>query len=114
MKSEDNRYNWQRNDWPRWKYDHNRLAPLLAQAHLAQGHLLGRMHDLGFELRDQATLAILTEYVLKTSEIEGEKLNPDSVHAPDPRTAVWLACGHVSHRAPRRCATLPNYWGAAC
>lgn len=81
MNRVDKRYIWQQNDWPHWTYDHRRLAPLLAQVHLAQGHLLGRMHDLGFDLRDQATLRILTEDVLKTSEIEGEKLNPDSVRS---------------------------------
>ena len=81
MKSEDTGYIWQKNDWPHWTYDQKRLAPLLAQVHWAQGHLLGRMHDLGFDLRDQATLRILTDDVLKTSEIEGEKLNPDSVRS---------------------------------
>lgn len=81
MNRVDKRYIWQQNNWPYWTYDHRRLAPLLAQVHLAQGHLLGRMHDLGFQLRDQATLRILTEDVLKTSEIEGEKLNPDSVRS---------------------------------
>lgn len=81
MESEDKRYIWQQKDWPHWVYDHKRLAPLLAQVHLAQGYLLGRMHDLGFDLRDQATLRVLTEDVLKTSEIEGEKLNPDSVRS---------------------------------
>ncbi len=81
MKSDDKRYIWQRNDWPHWHYDHKRLAPLLAQLHLAQGYLLGRMHDLGLNLRDQATLRILTEDVLKTSEIEGETLKLDSVRS---------------------------------
>lgn len=81
MKSGDKTYLWQLSDWPYWAYDHQRLAPLLAQVHLAQGHLLGRMHDLGMDLRDQATLRVLTEDVLKTSEIEGEKLNPDSVRS---------------------------------
>ena len=81
MKSDDKRYVWQRNDWPHWVYDHKRLAPPLAQLHLAQGYLLGRMHDLGLNLRDQATLRILTEDVLKTSEIEGETLKLDSVRS---------------------------------
>lgn len=81
MKCEDKRYIWQQNDWPHWVYDHKRLAPLLAQVHRAQGHLLGRMHDLGLDMRDQATLRVLTDDVLKTSEIEGEKLNPDSVRS---------------------------------
>ena len=81
MESEDKRYIWQCNNWPNWVYDQKRLAPLLAEVHMAQGHLLGRMHDLGLDLRDQATLRTLTEDVLKTSEIEGEKLNPDSVRS---------------------------------
>jgi Fic family protein len=39
------------------------------------------MHDLGLGLRDQANLQVLTEDVLKTSEIEGEQLNPDTVRS---------------------------------
>jgi len=81
MKSEDKPYIWQRPDWPHWVYDYRRLTTLLAQVHLAQGHLLGRMHHLGLDLRDQATLRVLTQDVLKTSEIEGEKLNADSVRS---------------------------------
>jgi len=81
MKSEDKRYIWQHPDWPHWVYDHRRLTTLLAQVHLAQGHLMGRMHHLGLDLRDQATLRVLTQDVLKTSEIEGEKLNADSVRS---------------------------------
>ena len=81
MRSGDKRYIWQQNDWPQWAYDHERLAPLLAQVHLAQGHLMGRMHDLGLDLRDQAALRVLTEDVLKTSEIEGETLSPESVRS---------------------------------
>ena len=81
MESEDKRYIWQQSNWPQWVYDLKRLAPLLGLVHRAQGHLLGRMHDLGLDVRDQATLGVLTEDVLKTSEIEGEKLNPDSVRS---------------------------------
>ena len=81
MKSGDKRYLWQRDDWPQWTYDHQRLVPLLGRVHHAKGHLLGRMHDLGMDSRDLASLRVLTEDVLKTSEIEGEKLNPDSVRS---------------------------------
>ncbi len=81
MKSVDKRYIWQQSDWPHWAYDPKRLASLLARVHRAQGYLLGRMHDLGLDLHDQATLRVLTEDVLKTSEIEGEKLNHDSVRS---------------------------------
>ena len=43
--------------------------------------LLGRLADLGMSLRDQASLSALTEDVVKTSEIEGETLNVDSVRS---------------------------------
>ena len=39
MKCGDKRYIWQQDDWPQWAYDHERLAPLLAQVHLAQGNM---------------------------------------------------------------------------
>jgi hypothetical protein len=44
-----------------------------------QGRLIGRMEGLGFELREEAVLETLTEDIVKTSEIEGEFLNPDEV-----------------------------------
>ncbi len=81
MNSGDSLYIWQQADWPDWRYDLAALAGSLASVHRAQGHLLGRMADLGLALRDQATLRVLTEDVLKTSEIEGEQLDPDVVRA---------------------------------
>jgi Fic family protein len=72
---------WQQSDWPRWRFDMGVLATTLANVRHAQGRLLGRMEGLGFALRDQATLAVLTEDVLKTSEIEGQQLNPDAVRS---------------------------------
>jgi Fic family protein len=81
MISGEKRYIWQQDDWPHWVYDLKRLLPVLSQVHLAQGHLLGRMHDVGMGLRDEAALRFLAEDVLKTSEIEGEKLSPESVRS---------------------------------
>jgi len=46
-----------------------------------QGLLLGRMQALGFQLRAEATLTTLTEDVLKTSEIEGERLDARQVRS---------------------------------
>jgi len=42
---------------------------------------MGRLADVGMALRDQASLAALTEDVVKTSEIEGEHLNVESVRS---------------------------------
>ena len=46
-----------------------------------QGRLLGKMSALGFSLKEEATLNTLTMDVLKTSEIEGEKLNRAQVRS---------------------------------
>lgn len=81
MFSGEKRYVWQQDAWPHWVYDLKRLLPLLSRVRLAQGHLQGRMHDVGLELRDEATLRVLSMDVLKTSEIEGEKLSPESVRS---------------------------------
>jgi Fic family protein len=39
------------------------------------------MQALGFELREKAVLETLTADVVKSSEIEGETLNPDDVRS---------------------------------
>jgi Fic family protein len=74
-------YIWQLPDWPAWRYDAVALAPHLARVHQAQGHLRGRMDALGMAQRDQATLQVITEDVLKTSEIEGEHLDRNAVRS---------------------------------
>ena len=81
MNSGEYTYIWQASDWPAWRYDLAALAGALAEASRAQGLLTGRMADVGMALRDQASLAALTEDVLKTSEIEGEHLNVASVRS---------------------------------
>ncbi len=47
----------------------------------SQGRLIGRMESLGFELQQETNLAMLTGDVVKSSEIEGEILNPDQVRS---------------------------------
>ena len=74
-------YLWQRPDWPQWPFDAAALAAPLAQVHRAQGHLAGRMADLGLAQRDEATLRALTQEVNTTSAIEGEALNLDAVRS---------------------------------
>src|SRR6266700_2969744 len=68
-------YIHERKEWPEFKWDQTKLAPLLAEVRHLQGRLLGRMEALGFRLREEATLQTLTQDVVKTSEIEGEKLD---------------------------------------
>ena len=81
MNSGDCSYIWQAIDWPSWRFDLAALAQPLADVSRAQGLLTGRLADVGLILRDQACLAALTEDVIKTSEIEGERLNVASVRS---------------------------------
>jgi Fic family protein len=81
MKYGDNLYIWQSADWPEWRFDLSKLTEPLVAASRAQGLLMGRLADVGLAQRDQASLAALTEDVVKTSEIEGEQLNVESVRS---------------------------------
>jgi Fic family protein len=68
-------------DWPRFRWDNGRLAAPLAAARHLQGRLVGQMEALGFKVREEAVLSTLTEDVLKSSEIEGEKLDAGQVRS---------------------------------
>ncbi len=68
-------------NWPKLTWSPERLAGQLAGVRHRQGRLIGRMEGLGFSLRNEAVLQILTEDVLKSSEIEGEKLDRDQVRS---------------------------------
>ncbi|MEW5992799.1 MAG: Fic family protein [Pseudomonadota bacterium] len=81
MNSGDYKYLWQAGDWPNWRFDLAALAGPLAEVSRAQGLLMGRLADVGMALRDQASLSALTQDVVKTSEIEGERLDVESVRS---------------------------------
>jgi Fic family protein len=74
-------YIHQLSNWPRFHWNRERLAHPLADIRYRQGRLAGHMEGLGFNLRQQAILGTLTEDVLKTSEIEGEKLDAAQVRS---------------------------------
>ena len=74
-------YLWENPQWPAFTCDEKALARPLAQVSREQGRLLGKMEALGFDLRSEAHLRILTEDVVKSSEIEGEKLERDQVRS---------------------------------
>ena len=68
-------------DWPRFHWNAERIADPLASARHRQGRLIGRMEGLGFDLQQEAVLHTLTADVLKSSEIEGEKLDAGQVRS---------------------------------
>jgi Fic family protein len=74
-------YIYKHADWPHFTWDAERLVPQLSAARYKQGLLLGRMRDLGYRLKSEASLEALTEETVKSSAIEGEELNPESVRS---------------------------------
>lgn len=68
-------------NWPAFRWDAEALAPALAAVHEQQGRLLGRMAAVGFDLRTEADYQTMTADVLRTSEIEGEVLDPAQVRS---------------------------------
>ncbi len=74
-------YIHERPGWPAFTWSAESLAGPLAAVRHQQGRLLGRMEALGFDLRSEASLAVLTTDVVKSCAIEGEHLNADEVRS---------------------------------
>lgn len=74
-------YIHQLNQWPRFHWEQEVLINLLAEVRQLQGKLLGKVELLGFDLKDEANLETLIQDIVKTSEIEGEVLNPELVRS---------------------------------
>lgn len=74
-------YIHQKPDWPHFRWNQEVLAGPLAEIRHRQGRLLGRMEGLGFSLQKEAELETLTLDVVKSSEIEGEKLDANQVRS---------------------------------
>jgi len=71
----------QKEDWPDFSWDGEKLSERLSTLRYRQGHLVGRMQGLGFDLREEASLNTLTDDVVKSSAIEGEYLDPEEVRS---------------------------------
>ena len=85
----------QKDNWPEFTWNSNDFLDLLSEARNLQGRLFGKMESLGFDLRNEAQLDTLTLDVLKSSEIEGEFLNPDQVRSSIARRLGMEIAGSV-------------------
>lgn len=75
------KYIWQNSEYPNFTYDKDAILPLLSEVRLKQGILLAKMQRIGFENSRHTVLNVLTEDVIKSSEIEGVSLNVDQVRS---------------------------------
>jgi Fic family protein len=74
-------YLHERDNWYEFTWDSAVLLPKLSAARVLQGTLLGRLESMGFSIQDEAELEMRTLDVIKSSEIEGEKLNAGEVRS---------------------------------
>jgi Fic family protein len=76
-------------------WDSTGLMPALLEVRLKQGRLLGFLEALGFTMRDETALGSTTLDVLKSSEIEGENLDPAQVRSSVARKLGMHVAGLV-------------------
>lgn len=88
-------YIYQKDNWPNFSWNAEDIVNLLSEARNLQGRLIGKMELLGFDLRNEAQLDSLTLDVLKSSEIEGEILNPEQVRSSIARRLGMEIAGSV-------------------
>ncbi|SFA71241.1 Fic family protein [Azotobacter beijerinckii] len=97
---EDSRWIWQQPDWPHFRWQAERLAPLLRDCAQAQGRLLGMAGAAGDELGAQGELDALLQNIVTSSAIEGEQLNVGSVRSSLARR-LGLETDGASRVSPR-------------
>jgi Fic family protein len=74
-------WNWQQPDWPRFHWDESALAPLEARFFQNVGEQIGSIKHVDAEDRSAILIDMMTGEAIKTSEIEGELLDRDSVQS---------------------------------
>ena len=81
MMNKEITYQYQQSNWPHFSWNADTLATPLAEVRHAQGRLIGRMEALGFHLQNEAIVETLTEEIITSSSIEGEKLDREQVRS---------------------------------
>jgi Fic family protein len=75
------KWNWQQKDWPDFRYDRSELEALENQFLKSEGLLLGAFKHLNEDDKSTLKIDIISNEAIKTSEIEGEYLNRQSVQS---------------------------------
>ncbi len=75
------RWNWEQKDWPEFIYDAKALATLEQRFMLQSGEFLGVFRHVGADDQNALRIELISEEAVKTSQIEGEILNRDSVQS---------------------------------
>jgi Fic family protein len=74
-------WNWQLSDWPYFSYDNALFEKVEAQLLQKTGFLWGAFSHINLEDQNQLRVDLMSNEALKTSEIEGEHLNRESLQS---------------------------------
>lgn len=74
-------WNWQLKEWAHFSYDATALSSLEHEFSQNNGMVLGALKHVQSQEKDQFLVEVLSNEALKTSEIEGEYLNRDSIQS---------------------------------
>ncbi len=75
------KYIYDYKNWTNFTWREAEINVIFGEVRNLQGLIIGRMNMLGFAAKEEATLTTLTLDVIKSSEIEGEKLDYDQVRS---------------------------------
>jgi Fic family protein len=75
------KYIYQNKNWTTFTWRETDINAIFGEVRNLQGKIIGQMNTLGFKTKEEATLTTLTLDVIKSSEIEGEKLDYDQVRS---------------------------------
>lgn len=76
-----NIWNWQSKKWPNFTYDEDALKALELKFSQNTGTVLGAFKHIDSHEKEQLVIEILSSEAFKTSEIEGEYLDRDSIQS---------------------------------
>src|ERR1700682_6633868 len=74
-------WNWEQSEWPKFTYDSKAIEPLEQLFLLQAGEFVGACRHIGADDQETLRIELISDEAVKTSEIEGEILNRDSVQS---------------------------------
>jgi len=75
------KYIYEQKSWPNFTWDEKSINAIFGEVRNLQGRISGQMQSVGFSRKEETTLNTLTLDVVKSSEIEGERLNYEQVRS---------------------------------
>lgn len=74
-------WSWQQEDWPNFPYERKKLEALEAEFLRQAGIFIGTVKHIPTSDQEQLTVDLISDEALKTSQIEGEILNRESLQS---------------------------------